>query len=102
MMARNSIMASVLMKIVVPMMLNIAASSGVPTLKCDVVPRADCAMMQMISITIAAATVQRTMPLARGLFSVSGMNQATVQRKIVIDVRNFMGLIHGLMPRISR
>ena len=30
------------------------------------------------------------------------MNQATVHRKIVIEVRNFIGLIHGLMPRIRR
>ena len=33
---------------------------------------------------------------------VSGMNQATVHRKIAIEIRNFIGLTHGLRPRINR
>ena len=48
--------------------------------------------------------VQRTMCSGseQVLGAVSGMNHATVQRKIAIEVMNFIGLIHGLMPRIWR
>src|SRR5688572_31758295 len=103
MMKKKRTIAAVLNMIAMPMMLNTMASNGDCTLKCDVVPRAACTVMQTISTSIAAAMVQRTIcrlsirlkPDTTGGF-VSGMNHATVQRKMVIEVMNFIGLIHGL------
>ena len=58
-------------------------------------------MTHTISMIIAGPMVQRTIFRPRGEV-VSGMNHATVQRKIVVEIRNFIGLIHGLSPRIVR
>jgi hypothetical protein len=72
-------------------------------LKCEVVPRADCSEISTISPTIVSAIVHRmrwSRRACRG--SASGMNHAIVHRKIAIDEKNFIGLIHGLMPRIAR
>lgn len=84
-----------------PIKAKMMASSGVELLKCEVVPRAACTTMPAISRTIVGPTIQRTM--ARTLDDgTSGMYHASVQRKIATDARNFIGLIQGLMPRISR
>ena len=79
------------------------ALNAVETLKCEVVPRADCSEISTISPTIVSAIVHR-MRWSRRAWrgSASGMNHAIVHRKIAIDEKNFIGLIHGLMPRIAR
>ena len=87
---------------VMPITLNTARSNAVLALKCDVVPRADCMVIKATSITIATEMVQRTSARLTRSGSVSGMNHAVVHRKIVIETRNFIGLIHGLIPRMSR
>src|SRR5687767_11538304 len=102
MIEKNRNIANVLKTMAMPMIWKTMPSKLDWMLKCEVVPRADCMMIMMISITMAVAMVQRTVARARGLFTVSGINHATVQRKIVIEVRNFIGLIHGLSPRICR
>ena len=57
--------------------------------------------MQTISMTIVTTIVQRRRLVAR-VRANSGMNQAIEARKMAIEIRNFIGLIHGLMPVISR
>ena len=55
-----------------------------------------------ISPVIISAIVQLTNFLFAWFGCVSGMNHAIVHMKIVTEVRNFIGLIHGLMPMMVR
>ena len=85
-----------------PITEKIAPSNAVRSLKCEVVPRAAWPAMQTISMIIVMTIVQRSRLIVRARAANSGMNQAIEARKMAIEIRNFIGLIHGLMPVISR
>ena len=84
------------------MMMDIAASSRVVMLKCDVVPRAACVVMQTIWVSTQTETPQLMVFFPQFDRRRYSSNRATVYAYRAMERANLIGLIQGLMPVTSR